>query len=64
MFVPRRLELLAGYARERAVPIELPIPIDDIVEKHLKIGIEFDDTHKLFGGIVNNAFGGPEPLPR
>ena len=25
------------------------IPIEDIVEKHLKLGIEFDDTHKLFG---------------
>ena len=29
--------------------IEPPIPIDDIIEKHLKIGIEFDDTHRLFG---------------
>ena len=25
------------------------IPIEDIVEKHLKLGIEFDDTHRLFG---------------
>jgi Zn-dependent peptidase ImmA (M78 family) len=41
--------LLADYARERRVPIEAPIPIDDIIEKHLKIGIEFDDTHRLFG---------------
>ena len=24
-----------------------PIPIEDIVEKHLKLGIEFDDMHRL-----------------
>ena len=41
--------LLAEYARERGTPLEAPIPIDDIIEKHLKIGIEFDDTHRLFG---------------
>lgn len=41
--------LLADYARERGTPIEAPIPTDDIIEKHLKIGIEFDDTHRLFG---------------
>lgn len=41
--------LLADYARERGMLIEVPIPIDDIIEKHLKIGIEFDDTHGLFG---------------
>lgn len=41
--------LLADYARARGTPIEAPIPIDDIIEKHLKIGIEFDDTHRLFG---------------
>lgn len=41
--------LLAEYAHARGVTIEAPIPIDDIIEKHLKIGIEFDDTHRLFG---------------
>ncbi|CAN1558548.1 hypothetical protein MCEMSEM23_02539 [Rhabdaerophilaceae bacterium] len=41
--------LLADCARERGMPIQAPIPIDDIIEKHLKIGIEFDDTHRLFG---------------
>jgi Zn-dependent peptidase ImmA (M78 family) len=41
--------LLAEYARARGVTIAPPIPIEDIVEKHLKLGIEFDDTHKLFG---------------
>ena len=41
--------LLAEYAHARGVTIEPPIPIEDIVEKHLKLRIEFDDTHKLFG---------------
>jgi hypothetical protein len=41
--------LLAEYAHARGVAIEAPIAIDDIIEKHLKIGIEFDDTHRLFG---------------
>jgi Zn-dependent peptidase ImmA (M78 family) len=41
--------LLAEYAQARGVTIAPPIPIEDIVEKHLKLGIEFDDTHKLFG---------------
>lgn len=41
--------LLAEYAQARGLVIEPPIPIEDIVEKHLKLGIEFDDTHRLFG---------------
>src|SRR6202035_5761255 len=41
--------LLAEYAQARGVITAAPIPIEDIVEKHLKIGIEFDDTHRLFG---------------
>jgi Zn-dependent peptidase ImmA (M78 family) len=41
--------LLAEFARARNLVIEPPIPIEDIVEKHLKLGIEFDDTHNLFG---------------
>jgi hypothetical protein len=41
--------LLTEYAHARGVTIEAPIPIDDIVEKHLKIGIEFDDLHRRFG---------------
>ncbi len=41
--------LLGEYAHARGVKIEPPIAIDDIIEKHLKIGIEFDDTHRLFG---------------
>jgi hypothetical protein len=39
--------LLAEYAQARSVVIAPPIPIEDIVEKHLKLGIEFDDMHRL-----------------
>jgi Zn-dependent peptidase ImmA (M78 family) len=41
--------LLAEYAHARSVVIAPPIPVEDIVEKHLKLRFEFDDTHKLFG---------------
>ena len=41
--------LLAQFAQARGVTIAPPIPIEDIVEKHLKLSIEFDDTHRLFG---------------
>ena len=41
--------LLAEYARARGVVIVPPIPIEEIVEKLLKLRIEFDDTHSLFG---------------
>src|SRR5262245_41124010 len=29
--------------------IRAPIPIEDIVEKHLKLHVEFDDLHRLLG---------------
>lgn len=41
--------LLADFAKARGVAIVPPVPIEDILEKHLKLGIEFDDTHSLFG---------------
>ena len=41
--------LLAEFAHARDIVIEPPIPIEDIMEKHLKLGIEFDNTHRLFG---------------
>jgi hypothetical protein len=34
--------LLADYACARGVVIDPPIAIEDIIEKHLRIGIEFD----------------------
>jgi hypothetical protein len=41
--------LLAEFEQARGMQIAPPIPIEDILEKHLKLGIEFDDMHKLFG---------------
>jgi hypothetical protein len=41
--------LLNEYVQARGVVIKPPIPIEDIVEKHLKLGVEFDDMHRLFG---------------
>jgi Zn-dependent peptidase ImmA (M78 family) len=52
--------LLAEYARARRLIIEPPIPIEDIVEKYLKLAIEFDDTHGLFG--VPRTGGDPDIL--
>jgi hypothetical protein len=39
--------LLAQYAHARSIEIRAPIPIEDIVEKHLKLRVEFDDLHRL-----------------
>jgi hypothetical protein len=39
--------LLAEYEQVCGVAITCQVPIDDIVEKHLKLGIEFDDMHRL-----------------
>jgi Zn-dependent peptidase ImmA (M78 family) len=41
--------LLAEFAQARGVVVTPPVPIEDIVEKHLKLGIEFDDLHRIFG---------------
>jgi hypothetical protein len=49
--------LLAEYSRKRGVAIIPPIPIEDIVEKHLKLGIEFDDMHRL----LNHPRSGFDP---
>ena len=48
--------LLAEFASGDSVVITPPIPIEDIVEKHLKLGFEFDDTHRLFG-VPRSSFG-------
>jgi Zn-dependent peptidase ImmA (M78 family) len=37
--------LLAEFAHARGIVLELPIPVEVIVEKHLKLRIEFDDMH-------------------
>jgi IrrE N-terminal-like domain len=54
--------LLADYARARGVAIEPPIPIDDIIEKYLKIGIEFDDMHRRFSVPRSGLGFGPDIL--
>jgi Zn-dependent peptidase ImmA (M78 family) len=41
--------LLAELAQARGVILEPPIAIEDIVEKHLKLSVEFNDTHRMFG---------------
>lgn len=37
--------LLAEFAHAKGIVLEPPIPVEDIVEKHLKLRIEFDDLH-------------------
>lgn len=41
--------LLSEYAHARNVTIEPPIPIEEIVEKHLKLRVDFDDLHQVLG---------------
>src|SRR5215471_8676637 len=41
--------LLAQFAHARGMAIRAPIPIEDIIEKHLKLHIEFDDLHRRHG---------------
>jgi hypothetical protein len=53
--------LLAQFAHARSMAIRAPIPIEDIIEKHLKLHIEFDDLHRLLGvprgGSGTDIFG-------
>lgn len=39
------VSLIEEFEHSRGVTIEPPIPIEDILEKHLKLRIEFDDLH-------------------
>jgi len=53
--------LLAEYSSARDVVLQPPIPVEDIVEKHLKLRIGFDDLHQLLGvpqtGLQPDIFG-------
>ena len=40
-------QLLAAYAQARRVMLEPPIPIEDVIEKQLRLRIDFDDLHVL-----------------
>ena len=51
--------LLAQYADAREAKIRPPIVIEDIVEKYLKLRVEFDDLHRLLG--VPRGGSGREP---
>lgn len=48
--------LLSEYEQTRGVVITRRVPIEDIVEKHLKLGIEFDDMHQLLR-VPRSALG-------
>jgi len=41
--------LLAEYGHVKGSDVRAPIPIEDIVEKHLKLRVEFDDLNRLLG---------------
>jgi len=55
--------LLAQYAHATGLEMKAPIPIEDMVEKHLKLRVEFDDLHRLLGvprggcGVEPDIFG-------
>jgi Zn-dependent peptidase ImmA (M78 family) len=53
--------LLAQYAHATGIEIRAPIQIEDIVEKHLKLPLEFDDLHRLLdvprSGLKPDIFG-------
>lgn len=54
----RRGDVAGGeYAYARGVSLKPPIPIEDVIEKHLKLRLEFDDLHEILG--VPRV--GPEP---
>jgi len=40
--------LLAEFEHARGIVLEPPIPVEDIVEKYLKLRIEFDDLHARY----------------
>jgi Zn-dependent peptidase ImmA (M78 family) len=55
--------LLGEFAHSRGIEVRAPIPIEDIVEKHLKLHVEFDDLHRLLDiprsgiGLEPDMFG-------
>lgn len=49
--------LLTEFARARGVMIRPPIPVEDIIEKYLKLHIDFDNMHSL----LNVERSGTEP---
>jgi hypothetical protein len=52
--------LLDEFSKATGMALKAPVPIDDIVEKHLKLGIEFDDLHRNFGAPNSVLAQGPD----
>jgi len=52
--------LLDAFVKATGTALTAPVPIDDIVEKHLKLGIEFDDLHRRFGAPNSILAQGPD----
>jgi hypothetical protein len=50
--------LLAEYAHARGVTLEPPIPIEDLVEKHLKLRIEFDECRGRWSPRLGDGSSG------
>lgn len=62
--IERDAEVLLGeFAHAKGIEVRPPILIEDIVEKHLKLRVEFDDLHDVLGvprsgfGLEPNIFG-------
>jgi hypothetical protein len=53
--------LLAQFAHAKGMAIRAPIPIEDIVEKHLKLHVEFDNLIRLLRlpcvGVSSDIYG-------
>lgn len=41
--------LIVEYEQARGVIVGPQIPIEDIIEKHLRLSVEFDDMHQIWG---------------
>jgi Zn-dependent peptidase ImmA (M78 family) len=55
--IERDAEVLLGeFAHARSIELRPPIPIEDIVEKHLKLRVDFDDLHEVLG-VPRSGFG-------
>ena len=50
--------LLAEYRHAHGVTLGPPIPVEDIIEKHLQLSIDFDDMHAQHG-VPRPASGDP-----
>ena len=41
--------LLAEFTNDRGLVVQPPVPVEDIIEKHLKLSLGFDRLHELLG---------------